>query len=128
MSSGWRAWICEDVIHTRRVYDEPTDEEDARFLVDRLWPRGISKKDLGAVWLKEVAPSDDLRRRFHGSPERWDEFRERYFEELESRRDALGPLVEAANEGDVVLIYASKDTQRNNAVALKEYLEQRVGL
>jgi uncharacterized protein YeaO (DUF488 family) len=113
------------MIQTKRAYDAPEEADGTRFLVDRLWPRGIKKEDLRIeAWLKEVAPSNDLRKRFHHDPDRWEEFRERYAEELDGKSDALAPIREAARQGDVTLVYAAKDTEHNNAVALKAYLEE----
>jgi uncharacterized protein YeaO (DUF488 family) len=113
------------MIKAKRAYDAPEEADGTRFLVDRLWPRGIRKEDLRIeAWLKEVAPSDDLRKRFHHDPDRWEEFREHYTKELDEKSDALDPIREAARQGDVTLVYAAKDTEHNNAVALKAYLEE----
>jgi uncharacterized protein YeaO (DUF488 family) len=96
-------------------------------LVDRLWPRGKSKESLGyQAWLKEVAPSDELRHWFAHDPQKWEEFQRRYAVELERKEDSWRPLVEAARRGDITLLYASKERQYNNAVVLKRYLEQRL--
>ncbi len=99
-------------------------------LVDRLWPRGISKERLsGVTWLREVAPSDELRRWFGHRPERWEEFRRRYRAELEGseRREALARLVKLAGEGEVTLLYAARDTERNAAVVVREMILERLG-
>jgi uncharacterized protein YeaO (DUF488 family) len=109
-------------IEVARVYD---DELPAgrRFLVDRVWPRGVRKEELHLDgWLKDVAPSTELRRWFGHEPSRWEEFRRRYTEELEAHPHAWRPLLEALAVGDVVLLYAAKDTEHNNAVVLRDHL------
>jgi uncharacterized protein YeaO (DUF488 family) len=109
----------------KRVYDEASDQIGTRFLVERLWPRGIKKSDLSNTeWLKEVAPTAELRKWFHHDPKRWEEFRKRYFAELESYEEVTRPILSAARKGTVTLLYSSHDTEHNNAVALKEFLEQ----
>ena len=111
-------------LQLKRVYDEPTGQDGTRFLVERLWPRGVSKSALAdAEWLKEVAPSSELREWFHHDPKRWNEFRRRYFAELKHHKDALYPILEAVHKGTVTLLYSSHDTEHNNAVALREFLE-----
>ncbi len=115
-------------IHVRRVYEPPTTEDGARLLVDRLWPRGASKAKLHlAGWLKETAPSDPLRRWFAHEPARWPEFRRRYFAELNEKPKAWEPILQAAKDGNVTLLFAAKDTEHNNAVALKAFLEKKLG-
>jgi uncharacterized protein YeaO (DUF488 family) len=92
--------------------------------VDRLWPRGVSKEEARLDdWLKEIAPSDELRRWYHQHAERWDEFRERYARELSAHGDTVKELLERARRGTLTLLYSSKEREHNNAVALKEYLE-----
>ncbi len=114
------------MVKVQRVYDAPSSRVHGRFLVERLWPRGMKKERLHIDdWLKDVAPSDELRRWFHHDPERWDEFRRRYFAELDGRPEAVGRLREAARHEDLTLLYSARDQEHNNAVALKEYLEQR---
>lgn len=111
-------------LQLKRVYDKPTGHDGTRFLVERLWPRGVSKSALAdAEWLKEVAPSSELREWFHHDPKRWNEFRRRYFAELKHHKDALSPILEAVHKGTVTLLYSSHDTEHNNAVALREFLE-----
>lgn len=118
-------------ILTKRVYEPPAEEDGFRVLVDRLWPRGVSKDAARLdLWAKEVAPSHRLRKEFGHEQGRWDEFRRLYFAEL----DALDPEGEAARllaelraraaRARVTLIFAARNTERNNAVALKEYLER----
>ena len=115
------------MIRIKRVYDDADQGDGARYLVERLWPRGMRKEDLRLDgWLKDVAPSPDLRRWFAHDPAKWDEFKRRYFAELDARPDAWQPLAEAARKGDVTLLYSARDTEHNSALALKEYLEQRV--
>ena len=112
----------------KRVYEKPEAGDGTRFLVERLWPRGIKKADLRLdAWLKDVAPSDALRRWFAHDPEKWPEFRKRYFAELDSDTAAWEPLRNAGRHGRVTLLYSSHDTEHNNAVALKEYLEAHSG-
>lgn len=116
------------MIQLRRVYDEPGRREGARFLVERLWPRGIRKDELQMDgWQKEAGPSAELRKWFNHDPEKWDEFERRYFAELDSRPEAWTPLLKAAEQGSVTLLYSSHDREHNNAVALKAYLEAKLG-
>ncbi|HTM87121.1 MAG TPA: DUF488 domain-containing protein [Terriglobales bacterium] len=116
------------MIQLKRVYDAAARKDGARYLVERLWPRGVKKESLQAeAWLKEVAPSAGLRKWFSHDPAKWPEFRRRYFEELKANPQAWQPLVAAARRGRLTLVYSSHDTEHNNAVALKEFLEQRLG-
>jgi uncharacterized protein YeaO (DUF488 family) len=115
------------VIKVKRAYEEAEPEDGTRYLVDRLWPRGVKKDALRIEgWLKEVAPSQALRRWFNHDPEKWNEFRRRYFGELDAKPEAWAPLVEAARKGSVTLIYSAHDTQHNNGVALAEYLKAQL--
>jgi uncharacterized protein YeaO (DUF488 family) len=112
------------VITVKRVYDPSTPEDGARFLVERLWPRGIKKASLPMdAWLKDVAPSAALRRWFGHDSAKWEAFRQCYFAELDDKPEAWRPLVEAARRGPVTLLYSARTTAHNNAVALKQYLE-----
>jgi len=115
------------VIEIERVYDARKDPPSGRsFLVDRAWPRGVSKKEVAfATWVKEVAPSTELRQWFGHDPDRWAEFRRRYRAELDARPEVADPLVEAADRGDVVLLYGAKDREHNQAVVLREWLLER---
>lgn len=116
------------MITLKRVYDPVTSTDGVRFLVERLWPRGVKKTALRIdAWLKDVAPSGELRRWFGHDPEKWSEFRRRYYDELRASADALEPILKAAQRGQVTLMYSSHDTEHNNAVALKEYLDARKG-
>ena len=112
----------------KRVYDKTTPEDGVRFLVERLWPRGIKKTDLRLDdWLKDVAPSTELRRWFSHDPKKWTEFQKRSFAELDGHPEACAPIRSAARHGRVTLVYSSHDTEHNNAAALKEYLSARKG-
>jgi uncharacterized protein YeaO (DUF488 family) len=114
------------MIQVKRVYDKAAPEDGKRFLVERLWPRGIKKSDLHVeAWLKDVGPSTALRQWFGHDPRRWDEFRRRYFRELEKNVEACEPIHRAAERGRVTLVYSSHDTEHNNAVALREFLEAK---
>ena len=108
----------------KRVYDPPKRDDGYRILVDRLWPRGLSK-DKAKIdeWLKDVAPSAALRTWFKHDATKWREFRRRYFAELKEHADLTGQLKRQAKSGRITLLYGAKDTAYNNAVALKEYLE-----
>ncbi len=115
------------MIKIKRVYEPAEDGDGIRFLVERLWPRGMKKEALRmAGWLKEVAPSDSLRRWFGHDPEKWDEFRHRYIDELRKDEGSLEPLLDAAGQGDVTLLYSARDTEHNNAVVPKSFLERRL--
>ncbi|HEX5141611.1 MAG TPA: DUF488 family protein [Dehalococcoidia bacterium] len=113
----------------KRAYDEPAEEDGERYLVERLWPRGIKKEALNlTAWLKDVAPSTELRRWYGHQPERWPEFSRRYREELRSSaaHNALEQLVDAARKGDVTLVFAARDTEHSGAEVLKEVLEEEL--
>lgn len=113
------------IIDTARIYDKPRGSRGCRVLVDRLWPRGLRKEDVKVdLWLKDIAPSNALRRWFGHEPARWEQFKQRYFNELDKRPDLVRQLLNGARHGAVVLLYGAKDTQHNQAVALKEYLER----
>jgi uncharacterized protein YeaO (DUF488 family) len=113
------------VIKVKRTYDPPESGDGARFLVDRLWPRGVKKEDLQLdAWLKDVARSDKLRRWFGHDPAKWEEFQRRYFAELDGKAQALRPIQDAARQGNVTLLYSARDMEHNNAVALRAYLEE----
>jgi uncharacterized protein YeaO (DUF488 family) len=115
------------MIGLKRVYEAPGDADGVRFLVERLWPRGVKKASLPIeAWLKDAAPSSELRKWFGHDPARWDEFRARYFAELEDRPAAWLQLLEATHHGPITLIYSSHDTEHNNAVALREFLAAKL--
>lgn len=110
----------------QRVYEDRGEAAGARFLVERLWPRGVRKEALRLdAWLKDVAPSPALRTWYGHDPARWEEFQRRYRAELDANPGALAPLEEAARRGDVVLLYSARDPERNSALLLKTYLEER---
>jgi uncharacterized protein YeaO (DUF488 family) len=114
-------------IQARRVYEPPAPEDGARLLVDRLWPRGVKKERVKlAGWLKEVAPSDSLRRWFDHDPAKWNDFQRRYATELEANPKAWQPVLHAAREGKVTLLFSAKDTEHRNAIALKSFLERKL--
>jgi uncharacterized protein YeaO (DUF488 family) len=116
------------VIQLKRVY-EPADPKDGqRFLIERLWPRGMKRSALKmTAWVKDAGPSRELRVWFGHEPAKWDEFRRRYFAELDAKRQVWNPIAQAASEGNVTLLYSSHDTEHNNAVALKQYLDTKLG-
>jgi len=112
------------MIKLKRVYDPYADSDGKRILVDRLWPRGIKKEDARIDhWLKDIAPSDELRKWFSHDPAKWEEFKKRYRKELEDRQEIIRDLRTEARRKTVTLLFAAKDTERNNAVALKEIIE-----
>ncbi len=112
-------------IKIKRIYEPAQKDDGFRVLVDRLWPRGVSKKAAEIdLWLKEVAPSNDLRKLFCHDPEKWQEFKKRYFQELETKSDLLKILEKKAESGTITLLYSAKENLFNNAAALKEYLEK----
>jgi uncharacterized protein YeaO (DUF488 family) len=112
-------------IRLKRAYDRPSSEDGRRVLVDRLWPRGLSKANAAVdCWLKEVAPSTALRQWFNHDPRRWDEFRARYRAELASHPDLLDELRALACKGPLTLVYSARNELYNDAVALREILTQ----
>ena len=114
------------MIGLKRAYDPVSTRDGTRFLVERLWPRGVSKAKLGVhAWLKEVGPSTELRKWFGHDPGRWTAFRQHYFRELDARPETWKPIVSAARRGPVTLVYSSHDTDHNNAVALQQYLQTK---
>jgi uncharacterized protein YeaO (DUF488 family) len=111
------------MVKLKRVYDPVSRTDGTRFLVERLWPRGLSKEKLHlTAWLKEVGPSTELRKWFDHDPLKWARFRTRYFRELDSQPESWRPILTASRRGMVTLVYSSHDEEHNNAVALKEYL------
>ena len=113
------------MINLKRAYDPATSTDGIRLLVERLWPRGVKKTSLRIKgWLKDVAPSTELRKWFSHDLARWDQFRSRYFDELRAKPDAWQPILQAARRGKVTLIYSSHDSEHNNAVALQEFLQR----
>jgi uncharacterized protein YeaO (DUF488 family) len=117
--------IAQAMIHLKRVYEPAEAADGTRYLVERLWPRGVKKSDLKLDgWMKDAAPTTELRKWFSHDPAKWDEFRRRYFEELTANPEAWQPIVEAARSGILTMLYSSHDAEHNNAVALKEFLEK----
>ena len=115
------------MIALKRAYEPATPADGARFLVERLWPRGVRKTRLRLDgWLRDVAPSAELRKWFSHDPKKWPEFRRRYFTALRAHPDAWGPLLTAARRGRVTLVYGARDAARNGAVALKAFLDRRL--
>ncbi len=114
------------VIRLKRAYDAPEPDDGCRVLVDRLWPRGITKEDAHIdLWLKDIAPSNELRKWFNHDPERWGEFRQRYRAEIEQQPETMEQLMAEIRKGRITLVYGAKDEQHNNAVALKEFVEAK---
>jgi uncharacterized protein YeaO (DUF488 family) len=112
------------MIKIKRIYDPPADEDSERILVDRLWPRGLSKEKANVVlWLKEIAPSNELRKSFCHDPEKWGKFKKSYFKELDSKKELVSLLSQKAKKGNVTLLYGAKDEKNNNALALMDYLK-----
>jgi len=114
-------------ITLKRIYDKPEDEDGLRVLVERLWPRGLSKKDAKVdLWVKDAAPSTELRKWFGHDASKWKEFRKRYYEELENKPDVVGKLREILKRDEqIIFVFASRERKYNNSAALKEYLESR---
>jgi len=112
-------------ISLKRAYETPSRADGCRILVERLWPRGLSKEDAKIdLWAKEAAPSTQLRKWFKHEHAKWPEFKRRYFKELKAQEEALEPILERARAGRVTFVFASRESEFNNAVALKEYLER----
>ncbi len=111
-------------INLKRIYEAASEDDGVRILVDRLWPRGLSKDHAKVdLWVRDVAPSSELRRWFNHEPAKWDEFRRRYFSEL-GESVAARSILEAASRSKITMLFAAKDEERNNAVALRDYLVQ----
>ena len=110
-------------IKLKRVYDEPSEADGRRVLVDRIWPRGLSKERAALdEWMKDIAPSKELRKWFGHRSDRWDAFRKAYFDELAQHRERLAELENLAIKDTVTLLFAAKDEYRNNAVVVREWL------
>ena len=111
-------------IHIKRIYEEPAPTDGRRILIDRLWARGMSKARAQVdAWMKELAPSNELRQWYQHDPEKWQAFQVRYFKELDAQPEAVAALLAEASAGPITLLFSSRETQRNNANALKAYLE-----
>jgi uncharacterized protein YeaO (DUF488 family) len=114
------------MIAVKRAYDPPDESDGVRVLIDRLWPRGVTKEAAKIDrWMKDLAPSGELRKWFGHDPARWEEFRRRYREELAGRADAVAELRKLARGGTLTLVYAARDVEHNDAVVLKEVLGRR---
>ncbi len=110
-------------IRTKRVYEPPDARDGFRVLVDRIWPRGMAKEQVRAdLWLRDVAPSTALRKWFAHDPSKWEEFKKRYFAELDKNPESVHVLLEAAAKGTLTLLFSARDAEHNQAIALKEYL------
>jgi len=111
-------------VRIKRIYDTPAKTDGFRVLVDRLWPRGLSKQAAAIdLWLKDIAPTDELRHWYGHVPEKWTDFKKQYYKELKARPDLTGLLREKAAAEPVTLLFSSKETRLNNAVALAEFLK-----
>lgn len=114
-------------IRLKRAYEKPGRQDGQRILVDRLWPRGVRKEDLALdEWLRDIAPSTELRKWFHRDPSQWQEFERRYVAELDRNGAAVEKLLERVRSGRVTLVYGARDERRNHAVVLKRYIESRL--
>ena len=115
------------MLKIKRVYEKADSGDGIRFLVDRLWPRGIKKEDLKMkAWLKEVSPSPALRKWYSHDPAKWDEFQKKYRAELKGNPDAWQLILDAARNGNVTLLYSARDVEHNSALVLKEFLEEQI--
>jgi len=113
------------MIKLKRAYEKPARDDGERILVERLWPRGLTKLQAKVdLWLKDIAPSTELRKWFGHDPDRWDEFRRRYQKELRSKDDLIKLLKRKAKAGNITLIYAARDEERNGAMVLKAFLQK----
>ena len=114
------------MIKLKRIYDKPAADDGMRILVDRLWPRGVPKVAAHIDrWMKDVAPSPALRTWYGHDPERWNEFRKRYFEELKGEPDAVAELRDLVDAEPVTFVYAAKDPEHTHALALKDFIERK---
>jgi uncharacterized protein YeaO (DUF488 family) len=114
-------------IKVERIYNNPRGNSTFRILVDRLWPRGLSKEKVKVdLWPKDIAPSNSLRRWFSHDERKWDEFKDRYFKELEKNDELVSTIIDRAKEEPITLLYGAKEEKFNNAMALKEYLEGKI--
>ncbi len=115
------------MIKLKRVYDERSAADGVRYLVERLWPRGVKKASLQLDgWIKDAAPSTELRKWFSHDPKKWDEFRRKYFAELDRAPEMWEAISSAAREGTVTLLYSSHDTEHNNAVVLRDLVNEKL--
>jgi uncharacterized protein YeaO (DUF488 family) len=114
-------------LKVKRIYEDAARSDGCRILVDRIWPRGLTREAAKLdAWIKEMAPSAELRRWFGHEPSKWASFKRKYFRELDQQDDVLDQLLESCSGGTFTLLFAAKDSEHNNAVALKEYLEKQI--
>ena len=114
------------MIKTKRVYDKQEKDDGFRILVDRIWPRGLKKNDIKIdLWQKDIAPSTSLRKWFNHDQRKWNEFKSRYYEELNDKQEIVKLLLEKAEQETLTLLYSSKEEKYNNAIALKEFLQSK---
>ena len=114
------------MIKIKRIYDSHREEDGVRILVDRLWPRGLTKEKAKVdLWLKEIAPSDKLRKWYAHDPQKWIEFKRKYFKELELKKELVNLIANREKDGYITLLYGAKEEKFNNAVALREYIEMK---
>lgn len=115
------------MIEVRRVYGEKQRRGGYRILVDRVWPRGLKKEEVKPdLWLRDIAPSKELRQWFGHDPAKWEEFKKRYFKELHGKKQDVDIIADRERQGKVILLYGARETRYNNAVALKEYMESEI--
>ena len=115
------------MLKIKRVYEAPSRDDGKRILIDRLWPRGLRKEDAHIdEWIKEIAPSTNLRKWFNHDPGKWGEFKKKFFTELLGKQEAVEEILRTARKGTVTLLFGSKEERYNNAAALKEYLDSRM--
>ncbi len=116
--------MLKNALRIKRVYDAPQASDGFRILIDGLWPRGMKKTDAAIdLWLKEIAPSKSLRAWFNHDPEKWMEFKKRYFQELNSKQDSINLILEKSKTAVITLLYSAKNEKYNNAVVLQRYLK-----
>jgi len=114
-------------IRTKRIYDLPSPDERFRILTDRLWPRGLTKQRARVdLWIRDIAPSTELRRWYQHDRERWNEFRRRYFAELDGKPELVKQILEQIRWEPITIVFSSQEERYNNAAALKEYLERQI--
>ena len=115
------------MLKLKRAYEPPSREDGQRFLVERLWPRGVKKSALGLdAWLKDIAPSSELRKWFSHDPKKWLEFQKRYRSELKQHPEIYDRIVHAARKGTVTLVYGARDPEQNSAAVLRDYLQKKL--
>jgi uncharacterized protein YeaO (DUF488 family) len=114
------------MIKIKRIYEMPTQDDGFRILVDRLWPRGLSKdKAKVDLWLKEIAPNNDLRKWYAHDPKKWGEFKKKYFKELDLKKELVNLILKKIKEGKVTLLFGAREEKFNNVVTLKEYIKTK---